>query len=82
MSNRVMKASAKGIIPGQSTTIVAIKMLKGTQTICIRKGGKLQDFTHRCFNLEERTHLCRLILAYMALIMCCGVWGEIQDVVV
>ena len=26
---RVMKAEAKGIIPGQVTTIVAVKMLKG-----------------------------------------------------
>lgn len=35
MSNRVMKASAKGIIPGQSATIVAIKMLKGTYTVSL-----------------------------------------------
>jgi hypothetical protein len=29
--DRVMKASAKGIIPGQASSIVAVKMLKGME---------------------------------------------------
>ena len=30
LSNRVMKASAKGVLPGKVESTVAVKMLKGT----------------------------------------------------
>ena len=30
LSNRVMKATAKGVIPGKVESTVAVKMLKGT----------------------------------------------------